>query len=108
MAAILSNVYQFQTYYLGPNLPVEELAQSCLRFKPDFLILGFTQLPIQREIIGPVEYLKKLDQLLPRSITFCLGGFFDSSSLKISNDRNVENFFGLVALDEFLASKSLL
>lgn len=107
MAAILSNVYRFQTYYLGPNMPVEDLAQSCLRFKPDFLILGFTPLPAIREVITSVDYLQNLDKALPRNITFCIGGPVDLVSCALSKDRVVKSLSGLSDLDQFLASKSI-
>ncbi len=107
MAAILSNVYQFQTYYLGPNMPVEDLGQSCLRVHPDFLVLGFTPLPPGREIITPQEYLTRLDQMLPRNITFCYGGPVDLNLSTLSKDRDVIKLNGLLDLDKFFATASL-
>lgn len=107
MAAILSNVYQFQTYYLGSNMPVLDLIQSCIRFNPDFLILGFTPLPPNREIITPKDYLIQLDRNVPRKVTFCLGGPVDLDSCNLSNDRLIKSLTGLSDLDQFLASKSI-
>ncbi len=108
MASILSNVYQFQTYYMGTNMPVGDLVQTCLRFKPNFLILGFTPLPSNREIISPNEYLKRLDKLLPRSVTFCVGGPLDLAACNISQDREIKSITGLADLDQYLASKSMV
>lgn len=108
MAAILSNVYKFQTYYLGPNMPAEDLVIGCQRLRPDFLVLGFTFLPPERDIISPEEYLLRLDKLLPRSITFCCGGASELAMSKISKDREVLRMTGLDDLDRFFASKSIL
>lgn len=106
MAAILSNVYQFQTYYMGPNMPIEDLIHSCQRFNPDFVILGFSLLPLSREIISPKDYLRKLDQAVPRKITFCIGGPVGLTSADMSKDREIKTLSGLSDLDQFLASKS--
>ncbi len=108
MAAILSNVYQFQTYYLGPNMPVDDLAQSCLKFKTNYLVLGFTHLPQNREVMDAKTYLNKLDHLLPRSVSFCCGGASDNDLSEISKDREVIKLMGLADLDQFFATRSNL
>lgn len=108
LAAILSNVYQFQTYYLGPNMPAEDLAQSCLKLRPDFLVLGFTNLPPEREFITPQDFLARLDKILPRNITFCCGGASDSALSSISKDREIIKMTGLADLDLYFASQSNL
>ncbi len=108
LAAILSNVYQFQTYYLGPNMPVHDLARSCHMFKPDFIVLGFTRLPKEKEAISPQDFLSILDEAVPRKITFCCGGASDSALSMISKDRRVVKLGGLSDLDKFFASQSNL
>lgn len=108
MAAILSNVYKFQTYYLGPNMPVEDLMIGCQRLKADFLVLGFTYLPPDREVITPEKYLTQLDRNLPRNVTFCLGGGGEHVAKNISKDRNVVKLNGLDDLDRFFADQSIL
>lgn len=108
LAAILSNVYQFQTYYLGPNMPAEDLAQNCLKMHPDYLVLGFTNLPPEREFITPQDFLSRLDKMLPRNISFCCGGASDLALSSISKDREVIKLNGLADLDQFFASKSNL
>lgn len=108
MAAILSNVYQFQTYYLGSNMPAEDLVSSCLRLKPDFLILGFTPLPAEKEVITPKQYLLKLHNQLPRKITFCYGGVMDLTYAEIFQDRKIKILFDFSELDHFLSSQSNL
>ena len=108
LASILSNVYQFQTYYLGPNMPVEDLGRSCLRQRPDILILGFTRLPENAEVISPKDYLSYLNDILPRNITFVCGGADDQALGSITGDREVIRINGLSDLDSFLSSRSLL
>lgn len=108
MAAILSNVYKFQTYYLGPNMPADELVQGCQRLRADFLVLGFTHLPPEREIISPEKYLAQLDRNLPRNVTFCFGGGGENATRVISRERNVVKLNGLDDLDRFFADQSIL
>lgn len=108
MAAILCNVYQFKTFYLGANMPVDDLAKSCLKYRPDYLILGLTELTAEREIISPAKYLVELDKRLPRIMTFCCGGAKDSTLELLSKDRKIIKVSSLSDLDQFLASKSKL
>lgn len=106
MAAILSNLYQFRTYYLGPNMPLEDLVECCQRFKADFLILGLTPLPADREIIAPKTFLTKLDKRLPRRVSFCCGGADEELLSSLSHERNIFNIQGLMELDQFLSTQS--
>lgn len=106
LASILSNLYQFKTYYLGPNMPAQDLAESCNILKPDFLVLGFTYLPSSREIISPEEYLSYIDEKLPRNITFCCGGASEEALAALSQDRQVVKLNGINELDHFFSSRS--
>ncbi len=101
LSAILCNMYRLKTFYLGPNMPAQDLADACVQFKVDYLILSLTELPKAREIISPLEYIKKLDELLPQKISFCLGG--QSIDLnKISTNREMIYFKQFEELDQFL------
>lgn len=106
LASILSNLYQFKTFYLGPNMPAQDLGESCHKLKPDFLILGFTYLPPEREIISPFDYLLHLDRALPRQVTFLCGGAYEDDLAGLSSDREIISLKGITHLDEFLASRS--
>ena len=108
LAAILANVYQFRTYYLGPNMPAADLVQNCLRLKPDYLVLGFTFLPMDRELISPEKFLTYIDKQLPRSVTFYCGGVSDATLGLLSREREVIKLSGLNQLDELFASQSNL
>lgn len=108
MAAILSNVYQFRTYYLGPNMPVEDLIDCCLRFKADYIVMGFTPLPPERENITSKQFLVKLDKALPRRVTFCCGGASDADLSMLSRERTTLSISGLNQLDQFFSTQSNL
>jgi hypothetical protein len=67
--------------YLNFSVPGYSLYQSLMKYKLkskdikfDFIILGMMTLPKDREIVTSMNYLVKLDQALPRKISFCLGG----------------------------------
>jgi len=106
LGAILANVYNFQTYYLGPNMPAEDLAKSCTQFNADYLVLGFTDLPKGLEVIDSKRYLNTLDKLLPRNITFCCGGVSELTLSTMSKEREVVQLNSLADLDQFFATKS--
>jgi len=101
LSAILCNMYRLKTFYLGPNMPAKDLADACVQFKVDYLILSLTELPKAREIVSPMEYLKKLDELLPQKISFCLGGIPVDLN-KIPTKREMIFFQQFEELDQFL------
>jgi DNA-binding transcriptional MerR regulator len=103
LAGIFSNLYRYRTYYLGPNMPVDDLIEACSNFKIDFIILGMMTLPKEREIVSSMDYLKKLDLALPRKISFCLGGTEAIEIQKLRSDRQVFIIKNLEELDQFLS-----
>ncbi len=108
MAAILANLYQFRTYYLGPSMPVEDLIDCCQRFKVDFLVMGFTALPAERELITSKEFLRRLDKELPRRVTFCCGGASQMLLTQLAGERKIIGINGLTELDEYFSTQSKL
>lgn len=108
MAAILSNLYRFRTYYLGPNMPVGDLIDCCERFKADYLVMGFTGLPKERELISQKDFLQRLDQALPRRVTFCCGGAPQVLMDSLSKERKIKSINGLTELDQYFSAQSLL
>lgn len=88
-ASILSHLYRLRTYYLGPNMPVADLVDAVQTLKVDYLVLGITGLPANREPVTPVEFLQELDRELPRRISFCLGGHVDAEKLRLKRDRQL-------------------
>lgn len=108
MAAILANLYQFRTYYLGPNMPIEDLIDCCHRFKADYLVVGFTSLPNGRELISTKGFLNKLDKNLPRRVSFCCGGAEKQALVDLSGEREVIPINGLNELDQFFSIQSQL
>ncbi len=103
LSAILCNLYRYRTFYLGPNMPQEDLVEACQRFKADILILGFTSLPPERELVTPADYLRGLDRGLPRRVTICHGGAGRVDQRVFKSDRQVMALEGLEELDRFLA-----
>jgi methanogenic corrinoid protein MtbC1 len=103
LAAILCRIHGFETYYLGPNMPVDDLAQACEQFKIDTVILGLASLPNQQEIISASDFIKRLDQLAPRKIQFLCGGTSKVSNSAIKSGRKLLNFSSIRDLDKFLS-----
>jgi MerR family transcriptional regulator, light-induced transcriptional regulator len=100
LSAILCNLYRLKTYYLGPNMPIKDLADACVHFKVDYIVLALTELPADREIISSINFIRKLDQLLPQRVTFCLGGkSFDLT--KLETKREMIFFQSFEELDQF-------
>lgn len=104
LAAILCRIAGHETYYLGPNMPAEDLAAACREFKIDILILGLAQIPKEREFITPSRFLKKIDQLTPRKLQFICGGTNNISFDSLSSERSVIHFKTLLELDKFISS----
>lgn len=99
LAAILCNLYGFRVYYLGPNTPVAEIAHTCEQWKIHFLLLGFTALPKQRELISAQDFVGQLDKVVSQKIDFCLGGFsYQDQNIK----RKIIEIKDFKFLDQFL------
>lgn len=103
LAGIMCNLYRYRTYYLGPNMPVDEMVEACRTLKADYVVLGLMRLPKQREIISSKDYLRQLDRQLPRRVTFCLGGSDLFNLAELKSDRQLLGFTGLSELDEFIS-----
>lgn len=105
MSSILCNLYRFRTYYLGPNMPVEDLIEAVNQLKVDFIVLGFMRLPKDREIISAEAYLKELDRRLPRRVTICFGGSQSIDTSNLNSERVYLNFKSLSEIDLFLSEQ---
>ena len=104
LAAILCRIHGYETYYLGPNMPVKDLAQACQQFKIDILILGLASLPVKNEMITASDFISELDQLAPKRIQFLSGGAAKVSSGAIKSGRKYLNFSSIRDLESFLSS----
>lgn len=107
LAAILCRINGCETYYLGPNMPVADLALACEKFKVETLILGTSVLPKRREFVTVSQFLKKLDESLPNKVEIFVGGSatFDFNSDK--GKRKLMEFKTLQDLDEYLGQYKL-
>jgi MerR family transcriptional regulator, light-induced transcriptional regulator len=106
MSSILCNLYRFKTYYLGPNMPVEDLIDAATQLKVNTIVLGIMRLPKDREIIGPEKFLKELDQRLPRQVTICYGGSFEVNTDNLKSERVFVKFHSLGELDLYLSEQT--
>jgi len=102
VAAILCRINGHETYYLGPNMPSEDLAEACSDFKIDLLILGLAAIPKQKEIVTTDQFLKDLDQLTPKKVKFLCGGSNNFNTSVIKSNRQLIRFSTLVELDQYL------
>ncbi len=81
-------------------MPIKDLADACVHFKVDYIVLALTELPADREIISSINFIRKLDQFLPQRVTFCLGGkSFDLT--KLETKREMIFFQSFEELDQF-------
>jgi len=102
-ASILCHLYRLRTYYLGPNMPVEDLIEAVEALKVDYLVLGVTALPPNRDPVSPHEFLNRLDRGLPRKVSFCLGGSVEREKLKLKKDRQLFFIRNFEELDRMLS-----
>lgn len=103
LAAILCRIHGYETYYLGPNMPMVDLAHACEQFKINFVILGLAALPPEKEFVTAANYLKQLDQALPKKMQFLCGGMANVPMNVISSGRKYLFFSSIDELDTFLA-----
>lgn len=105
MSAILSNLYRFKTYYLGPSMPAADLASAITQLRIDVLVLGAMGLPPDQERISIQAYLRALDESVPRSVTFCVGGSPEIRLDYLRKDRRTYLVSSLSEMDQFLGTK---
>ncbi len=106
MSSILANLYRYRTYYFGPSMPLTDLQAALERIKPDYLVLGMTALPKEKEAVSAADYVAALDARLPRKVTFCLGGGPAMNLGSARSERLVLRFSELEELDQFLADNA--
>ena len=106
LSAILTTVHSYRTHYLGPNMPVNDLAVACQQFKVDILVLGLMKLPKARDIVPAQEYLHTLDLLLPKKISICIGGSQNVDITLLKTTRKIILVSDFNELDEYLEKNS--
>lgn len=76
-------------YYLGPNMPKQELAHTCMRLNATHLVIASTLSKAEGAKDDLMNYLEFLDHHLPKKIEFLVAGR-NSAHLSISlRNRNV-------------------
>lgn len=103
IAAILCRINGHESYYLGPNAPVEDLAEACSHFKIQYLILSFSAIPKEKEIISSARYLKRLEDLLPKKLQILCGGSDLFENKELLKKANVVQLSSLHELDSYLS-----
>ena len=94
-----------QSLYLGANMPKNELCETCLRYGATHLVLGST---VSRKNGAREElpsYLHYLNQHLPKSVTFWLGGR-NFQSYQIDLTRPHLQFFSPLDIDVLLKAEN--
>lgn len=102
LAAILCRLHGHETYYLGPNMPANDLAQACTQFKITTVIIGLMGLPPEKEFISAADYLTQLDELTAKKINFYYGGAADVPVTTLKSERKTVQFKTLDELDSYL------
>ena len=102
LAAILFRINGHLVYYLGPSMPVKDLADTCEDFKIDTLVVGLASLPKKNEVISANNFLRKLDKESPKKINIFCGGNVDIKPDIIKSGRQFIRFSSLMDLDQFL------
>lgn len=103
LAAIIFRTHGYQTYYLGPNMPADDLAKAIPQFGAQTLVLGLSILPKEKEKMSVTSYLKKLDSLLSKKVTLIYGGSALPEKKPLLTGRKVLNFNSIQNLDSFLS-----
>lgn len=94
-AAYLAAVRGCHVYYLGPNLPIAELAAFCERVKPDLVLLSLTGIASQEAASGLLEELASL----ARKWSVAIGGQGTHAiEPRLFEERNVDVLDDLAAL----------
>lgn len=102
IAAILCRINGHESYYLGPNAPADDLAEACIQFKIDCLVLSLSAIPKEKEIISSAKFLKQLEDLLPKKIQILCGGSDLNENSELLKKKNAIHFTSLTELDNFL------
>ena len=87
--------------YLGQNVPIEDLFQTCEIYKPDYLVSVFTSAPLQAKV---QEYINTLSKNLPNSMLFLSGYQIIGQDLRAP--ENVRFFLRLEMLLKVIEEKN--
>lgn len=94
-AAYLAAVRGCHVYYLGPNLPIVELAAFCERVKPDLVLLSLTGITSDQAVRPLLDELASLARKWPVAIG---GQGTHAIEPRLFEERNIEVLGDLTAL----------
>lgn len=103
ISAIISNLYRYQNYYLGPNMPLADLIEAVQRFKVDVILLGLMKLPKKLEAISSLKYITEIDKLLPQKIVLIIGGSDLDEALKLKTKRKIFYIREIIELEKIFS-----
>ncbi len=88
-----------RVHYLGPNLPIPELADYCEHIQPSFVLLSLTVFRSVEEIRGLIHDLTShIKPLAPVGV----GGVCARTHVDLFTDKNIRVFENLKSLDAFI------
>lgn len=102
ISSIICNFYRYQNFYLGTNLPANELSDAAAQFDVDIVLLGVMKLPPEKEQYSTLAYLKNIDKRLPQKVSFIIGGSDLAEAKMLKTSRKI--YF----ISEFLELEKIL
>ena len=93
LAALLAASNGVGVCYVGPDVPLDDLAESVQRVRPSAVVLGLSVTPVSQ---ATRCYVAALEKRLPRGVDLLIGGRGGSECL-----RKPSRAVGLTTLEEF-------
>lgn len=104
-ASLLCQHHEFNVIYLGPNLPVDALADTVQSLNPYGIIVGSTAMMGDHSKLFLENYLEKLSQKLDPKVELIFGSMVKVSVSKILGQKKFHQFMTLEAFDQYLKQK---
>lgn len=98
LCSTLTSLAGKSNLYLGPNTPVQQIVDVCLRYQTTHLVLSLTFFYDKERLLKIIHFIHKQ---LPKEVTLCLGGM-GMRGLQIKLNRPVEIFHSIEDFNTFL------
>lgn len=105
IAAIIARMNGLTTFYLGPNLPADELVTATDAFDGTDIVLGLSQITRIKESVTVKKYLEDLDGRLDKKINLYLGGSADTDGVVFSQVRRVVRISQMQELEKIFMNQ---
>ena len=103
ISAVICALHAKRTFYLGPNMPASDLVAAAMQFGIKNLVIGFSHIPTEREIVSASDYLKYLDRKLPKNTAIWIGGPAVSTMKIPTSGRKIIKVGSIGEFDEMLS-----